>query len=916
MNPKLHVSRRDFLKVSSGAAATCVLGEMLFGEAGFVFADQSAQAPGAASEQVIPSYCKMCIGPACGMLVHVKDGVVTHVTGDPDHVANEGRLCPRGNANVYNLYNPYRLKAPLKRTNPEKGLDIDPGWVEISWDEALATMTEKLSAILHDDPRKLVFHTGFGSMRDDMPMGRPVFQTAFGTPNSIESNGPLCPVHFGALSGFGSFTYSIDPIRTNYLVCIGHSPGGDFAKASCGAGLHGVSTTALQNALDRGLKLVVVNPHAGSETVRGEWVPIIPGTDLAFILAMTHVILHELDTYDEWFLRVRTNAPYLIKEDGAYARDPETNKPLLWDTASARAVPFDDPSVSGGRLDTPEAGAAALTGEYEIDGQAVRTAFEVIKEQLQPYTPEWAEEITTIPAAKIRQITEELVRHAEIGSTVEINGVTFPKRPALVFAGRGAIAHRGGNYVMMAGNLINALIGACDVPGGITGESFMALPQPGPDGTVEPNIRLVAQAEEWVRNEFKIPADSVDMAEFYPHRHCTPFVAWRSIVDPEKYYLDYQPEAMIVFGANPLTNNVNREEAIAAFKKLSFIATISYHLDEPTQFADIVLPESANMERLNFFAFQSCGAVEGKRGAEGFNFRFPVVEPLYDTRDANTILMDLGNRLGINPPMNGMLNGMQQLAGTPYELEPPAQYTWEEVVERILKARFGDDKGIDYFKEHGAAWTGKLLPEEQTYNYYYFPDGQTRHPIYSDYLRETGKIMEALCAENGVTVPGWDMDKYLAFFQPLPTWIPHPEHEAAPEYDLFAVNWKIASRAFGMGALEELAPVRAVQRQQNPEVDSIWMNTQTAHEKGLKEGDAIQCESQYGGIVTGVVHTTGLLHLKAVGFPGNFGRQAMFLGPESKKGPNYNQLLSAADGEFDPVAGGIEITAALKVTKL
>jgi hypothetical protein len=53
-----------------------------------------------------------------------------------------------------------------------------------------------------------------------------------------------------------------------------------------------------------------------------------------------------------------------------------------------------------------------------------------------------------------------------------------------------------------------------------------------------------------------------------------------------------------------------------------------------------------------------------------------------------------------------------------------------------------------------------------------------------------------------------------------------------------------------------------------------------------------------------------------VGFPGNFGRTAMFLGPEAKKGANYNQLLSAADGEFDPVIGGIEITAAIKITKI
>ena len=725
LQPKL--TRRDFIKGSAVTTAVVTMGSRLFkAPAQQLFSKVAARAQDGSS--VVHSYCKMCIGPVCGMLVTVKNGVVTQVSGDPEHLANQGKLCPRGNSNIYNLYNPYRVKSPLKRTNPEKGLDVDPGWVEISWDEAMATVTEKLGAILKTDPRGLVFHLGFGSMADDQPMGRPVFPTAFGTPNEIESNGPLCPVHFGALSNLGSFTYSIDPTRTNYLVVIGHSLGGDFAKASCATVLHGVSTEALQNALDRGMKMIVVNPHAGAETVRGEWVPIIPGTELPFMLSMTHVLLHELDRYDEWFLRVRTNSPYLLTEDGNYAREAETNKPLVWNTLSKQAVPFDHPDVSNGMLADPSLGAAALSGSFMVGGQRVRTVFDAIKEHYKEYTPEWAAKLTSIPADTIRRIATDLVNAAQIGSTININGITFPYRPALVFAGRGAIAHRGGANVMLAANVINGLLGATDVPGGLTGESFKALPQPGPDGTVEPNPRLVPQTTEWVRKDFKIPVDHLDLQEFYPHRHCTPYVAWRSIVNPEKYYVDYKPQAMLLYGANPLINNVQADQAIEAFKAFPFFVTISYHLDEPTQFADIVLAESANMERLNIFDAQACGPTAGKRGMKIFNFRHPVIAPLYDTRDSNTLLLELANALGINPPVNGMLSGMQRLAGTPYELIPPEKYTWEQVVDRILKSRFGEDKGIEYFKEHGSAWTGEWLPEEQTYNYFYFPDGKNSPP--------------------------------------------------------------------------------------------------------------------------------------------------------------------------------------------
>jgi anaerobic selenocysteine-containing dehydrogenase len=57
-------------------------------------------------------------------------------------------------------------------------------------------------------------------------------------------------------------------------------------------------------AIERGMKLVVVDPRSSYEASKGEWVPIRPGADLAFLLAMAHVMLHELKTFDEWFLRI------------------------------------------------------------------------------------------------------------------------------------------------------------------------------------------------------------------------------------------------------------------------------------------------------------------------------------------------------------------------------------------------------------------------------------------------------------------------------------------------------------------------------------------------------------------------------------------------------------------------------------
>ena len=176
--------------------------------------------------------------------------------------------------------------------------------------------------------------------------------------------------------------------------------------------------------------------------------------------------------------------------------------------------------------------------------------------------------------------------------------------------------------------------------------------------------------------------------------------------------------------------------------------------------------------------------------------------------------------------------------------------------------------------------------------------------------------MQEQCTRNKVTVPGWEMDNYLAFFQAMPQWIPHPEHQAAKEYDLYAMNWKIGTRVFGMGGLEEITPVREMQLMQSPAINSIMLNVETARLKGLKDGDRVLCESQYCGKLEGIIKTTNLLHPRAAGFSGNFGRRAMFMGPKAREGMNYNQLLTSADGEFDPVTGAIDNTAAVKLTRI
>ena len=97
----------------------------------------------AQEDRWIPTACGACYS-VCALLVHRVNGTVVKIEGNPDSATNLGRLCPRGVSGIMTLYNPHRVNVPLKRTNPRKGLEIDPGWVEISWEEGLETIAARL----------------------------------------------------------------------------------------------------------------------------------------------------------------------------------------------------------------------------------------------------------------------------------------------------------------------------------------------------------------------------------------------------------------------------------------------------------------------------------------------------------------------------------------------------------------------------------------------------------------------------------------------------------------------------------------------------------------------------------------------------------------------------------------------------
>src|SRR5246127_5821931 len=94
-------------------------------------------------QQRIQGYCGLCIAK-CGTIAVVEDGRFTRLDPDPSHPTGQA-LCAKGRAAPELVYSPDRLLHPLKRTRP-KG-DPDPGWQQISWEEALDTTASAMGRI-------------------------------------------------------------------------------------------------------------------------------------------------------------------------------------------------------------------------------------------------------------------------------------------------------------------------------------------------------------------------------------------------------------------------------------------------------------------------------------------------------------------------------------------------------------------------------------------------------------------------------------------------------------------------------------------------------------------------------------------------------------------------------------------------
>ena len=226
----------------------------------------------AVSDAVKFTTCYMC-ACRCGIKVHLKDGAVRYIQGNPNHPVNKGVLCGKGSAGIMQHYSPARLTKPLLRVG-ERG---SGEFKEIEWDEALGIAQKWLGDVRATDPKKLAFFTG----RDQSQSFTGWWAKQFGTPN-FAAHGGFCSVNMAAGGLYtigGSFWEFGEPDweRAKYFLMLGVAE--DHDSNPIKAGIAGLK--------QRGAKFVSVNPvKTGYSAVADEWVGIRPGTDGLFVLAL------------------------------------------------------------------------------------------------------------------------------------------------------------------------------------------------------------------------------------------------------------------------------------------------------------------------------------------------------------------------------------------------------------------------------------------------------------------------------------------------------------------------------------------------------------------------------------------------------------------------------------------------------
>jgi len=844
--------------------------------------------PGA-SDEIKHTTCYMC-ACRCGIRVHLRNGEVRYIDGNPAHPLNEGKICAKGSSGIMKQHSPARLTVPLKRRpGSARG---DGEYVEISWDEVFTTLTERLGRIRATDPKRFALFTG----RDQMQALTGLWARQFGTPN-YAAHGGFCSVNMAAgmiYSIGGSFWEFGGPDleHARLFVMIGTAEDHHSNPLK----------TAISKFKRAGGRFVSINPvRTGYSAIADEWIPIRPGTDGALFMALIRELIASGE-FDRDFVARRTNAMDLVDLDSG---------------------------LVVGRGDS-------LEGERDVAGKPARPVFELLRERVADCTPEWASAITGIPAPRIAALAREMGETAMRESfelpipwtdTEGVEHAGVVARPVAFHAMRGLAAHSNGFQTIRALAILMSLLGTIDRPGGFRHKAPFpkaippAVRPPNSWDQVRPMTPLgaaplgfptspddlsVGPEGEPIRLDKGFSWEHPLSAHGLMHNVITN--AWRG--DP------YRIDTLLIFMANMAWNSTMNTAQVRAMLndrdeageyRIPFIAVCDAFASEMTQYADLILPDTTYLERHDAMSLLDRPISEFDGPVD--SVRIPVVAPKGQCKPFQEVLIELGWRLKLpvfthpdgsrkyrgyedfivryeTAPGSGIgfLGGWRGADGEKSLVGEPNPRPWEKYAENNCVFHHELPRNMQYMRN----WNRDYLAFARQAGFNGPPE-PIRIQLYSPVMQSFR--LAAQGRREGRQPPAHLRERIERHFDPLPFWSPPLEY-AATDLEQYPLN-AITQRPMAM--YHSWDSQNAWLRQIHSH-NYLMVNPATARAAGVKDGGWIWVESQWGRLrcmcrYSEAVEPGTVWTWNAIGKS----RGAWNLGPqadESSKGFLLNHLIS------------------------
>lgn len=541
------LSRRSFIKGSALAGALTVGG--LAGCAPAVSKERELEANSGnarPNEQVYLNSCHGNCGRNCAWDVTVRDGYVVNAEphayeDDPDNLHRGG--CMRGYLNVQRIYDADRLKYPMRRVNSKE--EPEPVWEQITWDEAIDLVAEKWQGIIDEvGPEGFGLWHVYGSsayLSGNAGGTWMRLQKAMGA--SMVSTGADMATIWTMVNDSGVASCSFDSIRANQTFVFW---GVNAAETKWPAWKY-----ANDAKEDHDARFYTIDPQSTITAIRSDkHLPIKPATDAALALSLMQVIF-ENGWEDGAFIRERTCAPYLVKEDGTCLRESdlgieakkgELSRVLVWSKEGEAAKPIDE---------VKDAADMALEGTFTVEGFTVRPALDLLKERVAAYPSDMAADITGLAEEDIRELAHDIATTSTI--ICKDNGYGHYKNSYHAALALDALIMVTGNMGKPGGGIYMWYTS------GPTNPSWMETGAPGPSIS---DSKLLDVVETGMHGDKPIPL-----------------------------------KGLITYAGNVVGSGVDRGRNEAALRALDFVAVAEIRMTDSCKYADLLLPVSHWWER-------------------------------------------------------------------------------------------------------------------------------------------------------------------------------------------------------------------------------------------------------------------------------------------------------------------------------